>query len=88
MTAGNKVVVVHLEELLDWQGALLTVCKYLLLSLLSQWSTQLIRGAYLVTFCKHLYFDEIRLVCTHPCCFAYFCSFSTDRVALRDDDDE
>ena len=35
MAAGHKVAVLHLEELLEWQGALLTVCKCLLLTLSS-----------------------------------------------------
>ena len=65
MTAGNKMAVVHLEELLDWQGALLTVCKCLLLTLSSQWCTHINKGCLFSDYCKHLYFDEIRLVDTH-----------------------
>ena len=56
MTAGNTMAVVHLEELLDWQGALLTVCKCLLLSLLSQWSTHIDKGCLFSDFLQAFIF--------------------------------
>lgn len=93
MAAGHKVAVLHLEELLDWQGALLTVCKNASSLTLSSYihvhngAYTSIRGAYLVTDSSLFHFDALQLVYTHPCCFASFCSFSTDRVALRDDDE-